>query len=406
MRSDHAPTLGSLAGLVLTVATMFLPIYTFESGSIQFSHALFQLAVLFIIPLFGVKLALWSALVVLLAIYALCVELAASALYGNADSVIHGLYIVYNAVLAISVYSFTMAWGAKAFRTGLLLSFALAFTFMVLQGVDLYEMGDAGRTTGSFNNPNQLGYYSVCLISFAYLLYRANLLSYWMAALLYLGAFGMSVISLSKAALVANLIVLFLVFKPSHQSRLGILAWTAGFLAAAVAVYRSVGAGRLDDFLFFERLMRMTSEGDSSLAARGYFQFLEGNFFEILLGHGTERINSAIGHEVHSTFGAIVSSYGLLGLVIFMAFYILWAKTVFRAFGLLATICVVLPPTLYGITHNGIRFSIFWLLIAVSFALADRALLEARRRRGGPVAARPASGMALEPAAVRRGIGF
>src|SRR5690606_1287440 len=79
-----------------------------------------------------------------------------------------------------------------------------------------------GRAVGTFNNPNQLGYFSVCILSLAYLLYRDEYLSYFAAFVVFVIAIFLSITSLSKAAMIANFIVAFMVLKPARINKVDI----------------------------------------------------------------------------------------------------------------------------------------------------------------------------------------
>jgi hypothetical protein len=79
---------------------------------------------------------------------------------------------------------------------------------------------------------------------------------------------------------------------------------------------------------------------------------------------------SDVRYEVHSTFGTILFSYGLIGSALFcLAMWQLYKISHLRY-------CMyVFPAFLYGLTHQGLRFSLLWLLFAVI------ALLGVARRR-------------------------
>ena len=65
-------------------------------------------------------------------------------------------------------------------------------------------------------------------------------------------------------------------------------------------------------------------------------------------------------HEIHSTFLTILFSYGLFGAAAFAA--AIWRLYRLSSAG---TFLYVIPPFVYGLTHNGLRFSFLWLLLAV-----------------------------------------
>ena len=115
-----------------------------------------------------------------------------------------------------------------------------------------------------------------------------------------------------------------------------------------------------------QRLEGLASERDSSLASRGYFVFLEGSFVQTFLGLGTENVDRILGREVHSTFFAILSNYGLVGFALLVAVILVWFKSLWRNYGFVGLVCIAGPSMVYGLTHNGSRFTIFWILFALS----------------------------------------
>lgn len=148
--------------------------------------------------------------------------------------------------------------------------------------------------------------------------------------------------------------------------------WIGLTLAGIVGVAYLATTGYFAEFLFYNRITNMAQERDSSLVERGYLVFLEGNFFELIFGMGSPEVYQTVGHEVHSTFASVWNTYGIVGLAVFLPIFVIWGTALNRTYGLANTIVLVGPAILYGITHNGTRFSIFWLLLAASMAMAKR----------------------------------
>ena len=120
----------------------------------------------------------------------------------------------------------------------------------------------------------------------------------------------------------------------------------------------------------FTRFINTLTENDSSLKMRGYFVYFEANFLEAIFGLGPKKINDIQGYEVHSTFMMILSSYGFIGFSIFSLLMLFWAWDIKKSYGFSGVICVCAPSILYGLTHNGIRFSMFWIIFATSIFLS------------------------------------
>lgn len=364
------------AGLLL-VATSVLPVYVFDSGGIQPAHAIFAAFAILTLATRGIPFPAWSMMLFALFVHSFLIEAAYVFAGSDPRFILNSVFFLYNFLLAGAVYQHVRTNGPSTLVPGIIIAAAVALVTLLITGVDLREFGDTGRATGTFNNPNQLGYFSVCLLSLSYLFYRNGSIGYWLAAGLFAVSLFLAISSLSKAAMIANSVVILIALKPA-SSRNSLLVWGGGTIVGIAVLLRMFETGIFDEFLFLDRLMNIAKENDSSLASRGYFAFLEGNGIQFLLGLGAQGVDDIIGHEVHSTFGSVVNNYGLLGFLLFCSAYLIWGQRIWRSYGFAGLICIVGPSTLYGITHNGIRFTIFWLLFAASMGLTHR------RRAPGP----------------------
>ena len=366
---------------LLFIGASILPIYVFNSGGIQPSHAILAMFAGLTLLDRGLVFTSWSMLFLVLSLYSLALE--SFYFFGGGDLIfmINSVFFWYNFILASAVFQHVRYEGLGSLAAGVKIASAIAFVTILVNGIDLRELGDAGRSTGSFNNPNQLGFFSVCLLSLSYLFHRSGCIGYGQAFLLLSVSLLLSVLSLSKAAIISNLLVFFLALKPTapRSHYLGLksrvftfIAWLAGTIIGITLLVIMFQSGASNDLLFVERLMNMTEEGDSSMESRGYFAVFDGHAIQVLFGLGTQNTEKVVGHEVHSTIGGVLNNYGLVGMTIFIAMCALWAVKVWRFYGFVGLVCVVGPSMLYGLTHNGIRFTIFWLLFASSMAIASR----------------------------------
>ena len=217
------------------------------------------------------------------------------------------------------------------------------------------------RQIASFNNPNQLGYWALLsLCIFWSIAGRAKIRWYVQAptsiCLVYLAA-----TSLSKSSMIATALLCLL--QLARRPRLLLIV-----LLALVPLYLV-----LENSLLFERVSgRLQSIGeqqDDSLEARGFPRLVEYPEY-ILTGAGEGglfRFDESDGsdpdaqiHEIHSTFLTILFSYGLIGTAAFIG-------AIGRLYRLSShgSFVYVLPPFFYGLTHQGLRFSFLWLLLAV-----------------------------------------
>ena len=91
---------------------------------------------------------------------------------------------------------------------------------------------------------------------------------------------------------------------------------------------------------------------------------------------GPKNIYTIHGYEVHSTFMMILTSYGIIGFLTFVLLTLFWIFDVKKLYGIYGVICICGPVLLYGLTHNGIRFSIFYILFATSIFMSNKLVQE------------------------------
>lgn len=358
---------------LLFVATSLLPVYTFGSGGIQPAHLFFAFFAVLVSARSGVTTKSWALLVLCLFIYAFVREGVYILFGGSLEYLINAIYLGYNFVLVSAVYQYVLRNGLSTITAGLRVAVLIVVLTIAVKGINLTGVGEgATRSVGTFNNPNQLGYFSVCLLSLTYLFHITSSIKYRTAMAGFFVAVGLSIISLSKAAIIANGLLLFIILLPRNVNLLRLTIWAAVVSIFVFILLQAFLSGALDSLLFIDRLMNMGRETDTSLSSRGYFAVLGASEAEIIFGLGSEKLDSIVGHEVHSTFGSIFNNYGLAGLVLGILAFATWSILIGRSFGFTALVCLIGPAMLYGLTHNGIRFSIFWILFASSAAMAMR----------------------------------
>ncbi|KPF90228.1 hypothetical protein IP81_15710 [Novosphingobium sp. AAP83] len=134
---------------------------------------------------------------------------------------------------------------------------------------------------------------------------------------------------------------------------------------------------RIVDFVAYDRLSNLAYENDSSLEVRGYSLYFEGTFFEKIFGISSfEAWMRHDGAEVHSTFMAPLTYYGFIGGAFFLSIFYFWIRGCKESFGWIGALSICLPPILYGITHNGGRFSLLWILMAFSLAIKPKGMIQ------------------------------
>lgn len=358
-----------------------LPIYIFPSGQPQIFHFAFILCLMSYL-LFGNFSKLISIsrvdreifFVAIFLSYLLLHTISLFFLDGSIRVFLGILYFLFNFMVYFCFrhvfYSFQESH--RYFLYYLLAGMMIAVFSVFYTGVNIsFSSGEAMRQVGFFNNPNQLGFYSVLCISFAFGLRILGNISKKFFWLIVAAALFLAISSLSKASVISILFVLFFYFFSSFRT----FFW--GFFLVSLAVAFNF-SDVVNSFAIFDRISNIQNESDSSLESRGYF-LLSDNPFYMALGVGEEQAIRMLGHEVHSTFAAIYVNYGFFGFFIF----IFWGWEVFykcyKVVGLYRCIILFSPILLYSLTHNGIRFSMLWVYLAFLVGLSSKILDENKK---------------------------
>lgn len=279
------------------------------------------------------------------------------------DFIFSFLFVTYNVMLMLLIVVCLERFGEKMLR---IVGFCLLFSLLIeIVSVVLVPKGGL-RNFGTFNNPNQLGYWCVLTASCWIVLIKDKKLSSIDVGVL-LACLYIIMISASRGALFGFLIFLMLVFLFFRVDKLFI----AGFILVAGFVIM-INPDILNSL--YEVFDRQFSGIQQRLERKGYTDSGEGRGYDwltkypeyLLFGAGEgayERFRNPNGaKEIHSTIAALLFSYGIVGVVIVGGLM----RAVFRRAGWQEALCV-LPIALYGLTHNGIRFSLLWVFFALTF---------------------------------------
>ncbi|MEO1617414.1 MAG: hypothetical protein AAFV88_16300 [Planctomycetota bacterium] len=363
------PGLFLMLTAIATVATF--PLYVFPSGYPQPSHGFFLLfclcfhrqllvkilpdhdslafkpvraAVCFVLVVIGVQVS-----------YALTLP-STSMLKGVA-------FFTFNFVYMVILYRYLVTYRRTALNhvfIGILLATSLAAA-----GVLLNINPSGSRETGFFNNPNQLGYFGLIVVLVCLSCY--SLCSLKLARLMAL--FGITtaayliLVSLSKAAMVSAFFGV-IIFAPSIRRRDLFYLLILSLICLPFAAPKVIESDVISRVV--ARVQNIGKDSDDSIAGRGYNR-IRRYPEKMILGAGEgeyRRFGARL--EMHSTIGSIVFCYGIAGAFFFFLFN-------YRCFRISPVLYLSLfsPIYAYGLTHNGIRFSAFWLAYAVFLAVSE-----------------------------------
>jgi hypothetical protein len=358
-----------LAGFIL-----LFPFYVFESGLPQPAHALLALACVIGLRPLAASLRTPDRAVLLPLLlftgYAAIVNgyHSIGATMSPADfPLVRSAYLFFNcAVFAVFLTSLRRGGpGDLRFFVGCAVGSVVALALFSIA----YPILEFGRLLAFFNNPNQLGYYALAMLAAGLAFFERGGMSAPLAAVFTASCLYLTLRSLSVAAIVSIVVMLLLVGARTARLRRPLAASLALSLVALALFAWFSGGGALPAAL----------ERRSDRLGRLVTRFAEDRFLTwfvdhpqyLILGAGegaAERFTTARaarGAEVHSTVGVVLFAYGLPGAAFFLLF--LWRMV--RA-GPAFVLSLVVPLLIYGLAHNGLRFSIVWFSLAVIYFTA------------------------------------
>jgi hypothetical protein len=309
--------------------------------------------------------------------YAALVSLSWSFVLMDPKVALFAAHYSFNLCLLIIVLRVGQLYPEATFRV---IAYAISIS-AIIQAADIAFAYDAARLRqiASFDNPNQLGYWSLLLLCIFWSIAGEIRIRWYiqaptLACLLYASAS-----SLSKASMISIALLCMLHFlRKPKLFFVALLGVAAAFVVLEGSALVEHVSGRLEN---------MNRESDGTLESRGYVRILgypeyivvgagEGALYRFGDVDGDQKVR-----EIHSTLGTILFSYGLIGLAAFGA-------AMWRLYQLssAARLIYLLTPFLYGFTHQGLRFSFLWLLFAVLAVLgatSGRRRAAAAEYRGG-----------------------
>jgi len=275
-------------------------------------------------------------------------------------AVFFGVYMVLTEVLTPR--------GIKSLLSAIaaVLVFETGYIFIENGSVSFFIHSDV-RSIGTFNNPNQLGYFAI-LMGCAYVsIATVTQSSRWHTVLFVSLAYLLAIISLSKAAMLAisPLMLLSLVswgreIRPKLL-RAAIFVTVSVFLLVLAVIFLSKFEGLAGaDNEVFRRLALIGKDSDDTLTARGYALILHPDE-RIIFGYGEGYYDMLFGNEVHSTLANVLTSFGIVGFVLFgvMILHVVQFRIFSLHFSLVGLVFA------YGLTHNGLRNTLFWIFLAI-----------------------------------------
>ncbi len=222
------------------------------------------------------------------------------------------------------------------------------------------------RETIFFNNPNQLGYFALLVMSIFVVtpsILRKNKIISFLVTIL---CAYLVLLSGSRASLV-GIFVLGIILFVSEGFRFEVKSFLFLLFVLIISINFLISSDWfVNQWEVIEnRSQAKESTFESEWEVRGYDRILLYPEY-ILYGAGemaNKRFTKSLHQlEIHSAFGNILFSYGILGFFFFIKFLYQIIKQ-----RLLLNLLIMSPVLLYNLTHQGLRFTQFWIFLALVF---------------------------------------
>ena len=310
-------------------------------------------------------------------------------------------YYIFNLIIAICVVT-AYRRDKEAFEKIIPIFIAAS---VLLQAAVVF--GSSGtRSYGTFANPNQLAYWSVTAIS-VLLVVRRNKVVWWDFIVIMLAIYC-AMRSVSRAGLIALFLLAaiwaWFVLKTPARRMVAILMAIVLASGYALAFQDSPFLERFATVEAFEA--RQAAKSQKSLTEERNLDRVIDYYAYTVLGAGEgdyARFEEGKGFaiEIHSSLVTLLFSYGIIGFMAFLAM----SLGLFLRLPLSLAVYQI-PMLSYGLTHNGLRFSFYWIVMGLLFAIAWESGKEGRAAKA--VARKP--GRREEPVRIQavepRGIEF
>jgi len=355
---------GKLSLFIFLSYIILAPFHFFPSGLPQIADYLFLF--LFILVIFENKgrfaVENWVSNTVLgLALfvsYVIVLNLVWFAIDKNLKRLLFPAYYIFNLVVFYACFQMYRKYGRQFLKTT---AFTVAISVFIQLLITLVSYQVRGKTTGFFNNPNQLAYFALLMGTIFAVNTRHTKVQGILQIIVYVCVCSIAILSLSRASIIGSGLLVLIVSLRKFRAFITLV----GIFIIAYLVVQAIDSTIVDSL--FNRIgMRMSNIGNArtdTLAGRGYDRiWLNPQYLIFGAGEGSlNNFKSLIAdHELHSSLGTVVFSYGIPGTALFGYFIyrlVQSTKTWYLIF--------LIPTFIYGLTHQGLRFTELWILLSM-----------------------------------------
>lgn len=361
--------------LVLNLYSLFLiisPFYLWDSGLPQIADIIMVLLILIIMMSSINKIMIQKSSKEIMTLGLVFISYVTFAnliwliiLSGSIRFILTSAFYIYNYLVMIVVIILCNKH-TKSFLKATYISITISSFIQLI--IFLSSGGFTGRrAVASFNNPNQLGYYALIVLALLVITSRRIQVNGKVFMLGISSSFVLVLASLSNGAIISYISLLLVFFvRKTHNKKVKRRVIIITLVGIISIMYINATTNFIKDSNLYNslriRLETTSAKIESSSETRGYYRISEYPQYWVLgsgEGEYSRFENSQI--EFHSTLGNIQVSYGLLGLSLFLGLiFVVLKNDKFTSWDVLFFILLG-----YGLSHNGIRNSLLWLLLGI-----------------------------------------
>lgn len=280
----------------------------------------------------------------------------------------NNLYYIFNLLLMIYISTLIKFGNTKVIKG---ITKGLTFSMIVIL-IGLVLNTGTSRNSSFFNNPNQLGYYSVLVITSTELLHEFY--TKVQKNICIIIAFLSVLMCASKAAIIAVIVFYTIHYAIKKRFKTELINFNMKKIFFALGLFILIIALilKFENILsyYVEVLLQRLEpiiKGDTNLGSgRGYDRIKEIGL-SVLYGVGEGafyRFSTMYGNETHSSYATIIISYGIIGFGLYVVFFKeVIQKKYFEFFIIFSGVFT------YWISHNGLRNSLLWILFILMYEI-------------------------------------
>ena len=289
------------------------------------------------------------------------------------------LYYLYNFLIftfAAYLFRYYPNQMRRVTYVALIVAIAVQFTSLAL-------FPDVGtkRMTGTFVNPNQLGYWALISLMILSVIKHGQKFKWYDGVLILILAY-FEALALSKGGMIAFGLagcIIFCMPQTPKIARITVMLGVFGLLIFGLFNTDKIEQTQKDINqinLVVQRLQSIGQSSDDSAEARNYDRLIQFPEYMILgAGEGGFARFDHYPNEIHSGIATLIFSYGIIGTVSYLLF--LGLILIKRPWYYSALIGCIL---LYGLVHQYMRFSDYWFFLGILYATRYFPKLEAAKQ--------------------------